>query len=149
MLSATRDMAGRILSYASDSAEVTKALIVDVLLHIVREAQKNLPSGRELPASIVSLFECLDRITGRSALIEWLCDVMIDTRRIIRAEWENTNPVIHRVLTRIRDHYNQPLSIKTLSSEIGINPSYLGYLFKQETGQYFSDFLNRTRIQEG
>jgi two-component system response regulator YesN len=148
ILFATQDMAERILSHAKDSADITKALIIDVLVNIVQEAQKYLPLDKELPVSMTSLFERLDRITGKDDLVKWLCEVMSDTRRIIKEEWNRTNPVVRRVLTKITNCYNEPLSIKTISAEIGINPSYLGYLFKQETGQYFSDYLNGIRLQE-
>ena len=51
-----------------------------------------------------------------------------------------------RMITLIKNHFVQPLSLKTVASEIGINPSHLGYLFKEETGQDFSDYLKNIHI---
>lgn len=147
ILLATRDMVQHILNHASDSMEATKAQIINLLLHIVQEAKRNLRPNQELPASMRSLLGKLDHIKTRSALVEWLCSVMVDTRRVIQQELDTANPVIRRVLTQIKDHFDQPMSIKSLSTDININPSYLGFLFKQETGLYFSDYLNSYRIR--
>ena len=35
-----------------------------------------------------------------------------------------------------------------LSTELNTNANYLGQLFKEETGEYFSDYLNRIRINK-
>lgn len=45
------------------------------------------------------------------------------------------------------NNYNDSnISLKTLANNLGINPAYLGRQFNQETGQFFSDYLNSLRI---
>ncbi|GHU64663.1 hypothetical protein AGMMS49983_10870 [Clostridia bacterium] len=39
------------------------------------------------------------------------------------------------------------LCLKTLADRLNVNPSYLGRLFKQETSEFFNDYLSRTRIR--
>jgi two-component system response regulator YesN len=55
-----------------------------------------------------------------------------------RDEIKSVSPVIERVLAYINDHYSEPVTLKSISTIININTSYLGYIFKNETGEYFS-----------
>lgn len=147
LLKATNAVVEQILDHTSDSVEAAKALVIELLLHIDRETARNMAPGQELPYSMQSLFTTLDSITTRAGLTEWICAVIDDAWKSIRKQNENLSPVINRVLQYIQKNYRQPLSIKSLSGTLGINSSYLGYLFKQETGEYFSNYLNRVRIQ--
>lgn len=40
------------------------------------------------------------------------------------------------------------ISLKTLSASFHINAAYLGQLFKRETGELFSNYLNNLRIEK-
>ena len=47
----------------------------------------------------------------------------------------------------IHRHYDDcNLSLKTMADKLAINSAYLGRQFSQETGEFFSDYLNRVRI---
>lgn len=37
--------------------------------------------------------------------------------------------------------------MQILASRFNVNNIYLGRLFKEETGEYFSDYLNRIRLE--
>ncbi len=41
----------------------------------------------------------------------------------------------------------QDINLKTIATELNINPGYLGYLFKKETGYLFTNHLNYIRIE--
>jgi two-component system response regulator YesN len=58
------------------------------------------------------------------------------------------NPITQQVEHYLLEHYNEELSLQTLSSRFNVNNVYLGRLFKEETGEYFSDYLNRIRLDE-
>jgi two-component system response regulator YesN len=58
------------------------------------------------------------------------------------------NPITHQVERYLREHYNEELSLQTLSSRFNVNNVYLGRLFKEETGEYFNDYLNRIRLDQ-
>ena len=48
----------------------------------------------------------------------------------------------------VQHHYSQYISLKTLADEFGVSPSYLGSLFIHETGEPFSSYVNRIRIEK-
>ncbi len=58
--------------------------------------------------------------------------------------------VINKVISIVEDNIGNPdLSLKMIANEIlYMNPDYLGKLFKQETGQRFSSFLTKLRIEK-
>jgi len=58
------------------------------------------------------------------------------------------NKVILQMKHYIRDHYNEPLSIKQIADHFHFSSIYLGRLFKEQTGCYFSDYVNEIRINE-
>jgi two-component system response regulator YesN len=58
------------------------------------------------------------------------------------------NPITQQVERYLREHYNEELSLQTLSSRFNVNNVYLGRLFKEETGEYFNDYLNRIRLDQ-
>ncbi len=61
---------------------------------------------------------------------------------------ESINPLIRRILDYIETNYSDDISLKTLAIELNTNANYLGQLFKEETGEYFSDYLNTVRINK-
>ena len=40
------------------------------------------------------------------------------------------------------------MSIKDFCAKNGMNPAYLGHLFKKETGTFFNDYLMQCRINQ-
>lgn len=63
-------------------------------------------------------------------------------------EEANYPNIIQHVLAKVRSEYSDnSLSLKTIAAQLDVNPAYLGREFTLATGEYFSDFLNRTRIR--
>lgn len=48
----------------------------------------------------------------------------------------------------IRERYAEDLQVTDLAHHVQLHPSYAGQLFKQETGEHVSDYLNRVRIKK-
>ncbi|WP_010250591.1 response regulator transcription factor [Acetivibrio cellulolyticus] len=61
---------------------------------------------------------------------------------------ESISPLIKRVLEYVKNNHSSDLSLKTLAIDFNANSNYLGQLFKEETGEYFSDYLNMVRINK-
>lgn len=55
--------------------------------------------------------------------------------------------VIRRACDYISQHYMQPLTLVKMAELSSLSPSYFGYLFKQQTGQSFVNYVNGIRIQ--
>lgn len=54
-----------------------------------------------------------------------------------------------RILDYLNRNYNDSsLSLTIVADALKINPSYLSYFFKKQTGENFVDYLNKTRIEK-
>jgi two-component system, response regulator YesN len=87
-------------------------------------------------------------ICSEKQLLEWLmskADKAIDF--LISGE-EAASPLIKQIMNYIELHYSKEVSLKTLSSLHNVNASYLGQMFKNETGELFTNYLNRIRIDK-
>ncbi|GAB6929667.1 response regulator transcription factor [Paenibacillus sp. JCM 10914] len=58
------------------------------------------------------------------------------------------SPVIQQILLHTQQHYNEDLSLKVLGAEYHIHPVYLGHLFHKETGESFTEYVNKYRIDK-
>ncbi|MGM1050021.1 MAG: response regulator [Bacillota bacterium] len=58
------------------------------------------------------------------------------------------SPVIQQTLHHIHQSYNEDLSLKVLAGQYHIHPVYLGHLFHKETGESFTEYINRYRIEK-
>ncbi|MDR0707308.1 MAG: helix-turn-helix transcriptional regulator [Treponema sp.] len=68
--------------------------------------------------------------------------------RLVREySMRNYTPVIRDVVNVIEYHVQEPLSLHYLATRFNINPSYLSALFKRETGETITSFINNRRIR--
>lgn len=56
------------------------------------------------------------------------------------------SPIVQSAICYIRTHYAEGISIQVFCTKNKINPTYLGYLFKKETGFFFNNYLTQYRI---
>lgn len=54
---------------------------------------------------------------------------------------------ILELLSYIHDHYQEKITLQSLSAHIGLNPNYLSSLIHKETGQSLTDHVNKVRIE--
>lgn len=58
----------------------------------------------------------------------------------------SVNGVITEIRRYVNEHYNEGLTLNSLSKIYNFSPVYLGRLFKKETGVSFNEYLNSCRI---
>ena len=58
------------------------------------------------------------------------------------------SPIVLRAIRHIEENYSNGISLKDFCQMVNINASYLGYLFKKETGTYFNNYLNDYRTEK-
>jgi len=81
----------------------------------------------------------------REALLSWLASLQPVLRACPAAL--NSAP-IDRVIESIRQDCSLPYSQANLSRSLGLTPAYFCRLFHEKTGQHFSTFLTRTRMEK-
>lgn len=61
-------------------------------------------------------------------------------------EYSNCHEAVSATINYILANYYKDISIEHIANKYGINPKYLGRLFKTQTGQSFNCYLNNIRI---
>lgn len=57
------------------------------------------------------------------------------------------NPAVAQAVSYIRAHFAEPISLAQVAEEVGLNPAYLSFVFKRDSGVNFSDFLLSCRLE--
>ncbi|MFC4809757.1 response regulator transcription factor [Paenibacillus sp. GCM10023250] len=120
-----------------------RAAAVELIILMKMEVDK---LGR---ADAAELFrDVLDRAAGAIALED--VEGAVRAAAFFAADsfaGEDMSPVIKQALRYIHEHYAEALTLKSLGGQFHIHPNYLGQLFHKQTGETFTDYLNKYRIE--
>jgi len=90
----------------------------------------------------------------------YLSDTLLDAADSVHALFQEATHVLHQhlpkpyskvireVIDYVNQHYGEEISLADAANRVFLNRSYLSYLFVQETGSNFSDFLADLRLEK-
>ena len=55
---------------------------------------------------------------------------------------------IDQALQYIQDHYKKEISLVDVSRQVNVSPYYFSKIFKEETGENFTEYLTNLRIEK-
>ena len=70
------------------------------------------------------------------------------TEYLSELKQENESNTIYNVIQYVDHEFRHKLKLQDLARQFHINATYLGQLFRKQTGQSFSEYLNAKRIEE-
>ncbi|GIP37868.1 hypothetical protein J31TS4_11480 [Paenibacillus sp. J31TS4] len=125
-------------------------MIVSEMLYTGNKAlEKWMPAQTaEGMAGMVPSRTELGRIASIGELEQWLKTYyshLLDSMKRNRAAGPYSRHV-SQAIQMILEKYSGHITLELTASAIGLNPSYLSRLFKEETHSTFSEYLNRVRI---
>ena len=109
-------------------------------------------SGRER-SQLESLMDCVDdamnhKVPGSELIVRSCINIILTmVFRKMDLPMKDPNTLNNELLEYIRSNCTSPLSLESIATKAGYNPSYFSRLFKQYTGSTFSDYLVSCRIQ--
>ncbi len=115
------------------------------LLNIIKS--NNLPEERII-GDYETIFKKLFQQQTTERSLYWLKDVSLKIIYGIKETREKPVTLIQQIVNYVNTEYKTPLSIKVISYSFNISAAYLGKLFKLETGESFSRYLNNLRIEK-
>jgi len=78
----------------------------------------------------------------------WLDLLREDLLRFVRAEEERNYPrVIARAKRFVEQHHAEELTLAMVAKDAALDPSYFSTLFKHHSGEGFTSYLTRVRIE--
>lgn len=80
---------------------------------------------------------------------QWARNMCVLIIEELSPDTENSNKLlIRKALHYIKERFNEDLSLDEVASHVYLNPAYFSRLFKQETGENFSNYLIKLRMME-
>ncbi|MFM9281775.1 response regulator [Paenibacillus jiagnxiensis] len=126
----------------------TVQMIVSELLSIGDKAiQKWMPTDKTAAGKLPSREE-LRKIGSVGELEQWLksyYDGLLGRLKQLRAEGPYSRHVSQAILL-ILERYQGYITLEMAAGAIGLHPSYLSRIFKEETKSTFSEYVNKVRI---
>jgi two-component system, response regulator YesN len=130
------------------SRSYVQTIAVEILFHIRNYIMKNKGGSTVRFEHLMMNFSNSLNIKSLDEVMKWLHQVMSSSIDFITSEEVNANPLARQVLNYITANYTKELSMKSLSDTFKVNAAHLGQLLKKETGEMFSDYLNRLRVEK-
>ena len=93
-----------------------------------------------LTKEIENLTSADEAIALQSKIVKEYCNL------VNQYSMKNHSSIIHSVITRINLDITSDLTLNAQAKLLNINPSYLSSLFKKETGQTLTTYVNQKRI---
>lgn len=121
--------------------------VISVLYHaILRVFLLEFPKEEDIPEQIQNRTELFTANLTGDKFSSSVIDLLDYTYLLFKYYFENFSPIIQATITYIHDNYSDSLSIKDFSNKNNMSSAYLGYLFKNETGMFFNNYLTQYRI---
>ena len=74
-----------------------------------------------------------------------LCDGLFAANRTLLGR---STSIVGLAIDYITEHYREGVTLRQVAADCHVNTSYLGQIFRKETGSAFTDYVNTLRVQE-
>jgi two-component system, response regulator YesN len=132
-------------SLTPESIQLISIELLHVMIDVIKE--RKLPS-KDLLIFRNDPFKTVYIIKSRTELVVMMKETAEAIILAIKNATSHINPSVKRIVEYIEANYSRDISLKLLSGEMNTNASYLGQLFKNETGEMFTAYLNKVRIEK-
>ncbi|MFW5988039.1 MAG: response regulator transcription factor [bacterium] len=115
---------------------------------IINSLENNLNSEKieNICGNRDRLYQNIKSINSNQELITWLDNLTLKLKKIFNQNPDNY--LVAKTKEYIKENYDQKLSLESTAQKINVSSGYLSYLFKEESGLSFSEYLNQLRISE-
>lgn len=123
--------------------------LIELVTCAMQAARKCYVPEAELARMKAEVYDNLRSTSSLPALQRLMAQMLLQlSEQIQHIATGSYSQRVQYAVQYIHRHYNDcNLSLKTLAAKLSINSAYLGRQFSQETGAFFSDYLNNIRIQ--
>jgi len=130
------------------STEYLNGFSIEIISNLLNLIKTESLDSNEITGSHEDLFKNLVRQRNPEGTLEWLKSIAVKICTGISSNRTTPKSVGQLLVEYVDTHYHQPMSLKTLSIQFNLSAAYLGQLFRDETNEVFSSYLNEIRIKE-
>lgn len=133
-------------SLSLDSAKI-EAFCVAMAMHDVM--RKELEAGSAGTGDMGSRVAELNLIHTAEAVEQWLdCQTRAFNEALLHWQTARNSGLINRAVRYIEEHYAEECSLAAVAAYSHLSANYFGNLFKKETGESFSGYVTRLRLDK-
>ena len=138
---------GMKLYQAIENGETDKAL-VRLLGICMRVLLTEFPLKEDLQEQVFGTKWKVEKNQSKEAFVDEVNKVLCRVQSIFEDCFAQYSPIVQLAIKYVRGGVMEGCggSVKEFCAKNGMNPAYLGHLYKQETGFFFNDYLNQCRI---
>ena len=136
----------RLVQYSQTTPQLLKNITTEILLVISNVSPSIKAEFWYGNGPVQKIIGGFSQITTIRELKDAVKNVACLAMERLSSMKSSMHPMVTRLIRYIEDNYMKEFSLKTLSESLNINPIYLGQLFKNETGEVFSNYINKYRI---
>ena len=145
------DYLDNLFSHASAASGITPTIlrnhVVELAVYILNVLRSYNINVADILEDDSAIYNKIIHLENTEELYVWIKDFLTKSVQALESQNMRFSPCIARAVAHIEKNYPQDISLKTMAYDLNINAAYLGQLFKAETGQLFSVFLNKIRIE--
>lgn len=131
-----------------NTIEYFRGFSIELLSNLINIIKSHNLSEKKIIGSYEAIFKKLVNQQSIDKTLEWLNEVSSNIITHIKNNRKKPPTLIQQIVTYVQDNYAEPLSLKVISQKFNISAAYLGKLFKEETGDNFTNYLNKLRIDK-
>lgn len=124
-------------------------VVIEIAVILFRKVRKE---GGNVGAIFGEENELLRDVILKKSMNEvkiWLDDMIKHTfQYILEVSNSKYSGTVTDIIRYVDSYFYEEISLKTLSQHMHFHPAYLGRVFKKETGQVLTDYLNGVRIEK-
>lgn len=140
--------------YALELCNITEEnnyqnVISELVKTCIRSLIAEFPTVLLLQDEIYTQTQYLEKISSKNKFFDVIKQEIEYACHIFSLCFSKFSPIVQYAIQYIRNSVlkGDGISLKELCNKIGMNPAYLGHLFKEETGIFFNDYLMNRRIE--
>lgn len=134
-----------VLAYDSETVYGLFAYIIGEVTSLVQEL------GHD-PQQVIgdSIYKQLYEFETLTEMEQWFSNSVFSAiiQNLRQAHVSKQKKVVQRVLSYVRDHYDEGLSMKDIADELGLSQSQLSRMFKEEMDLSYSDYVMNYRMEK-
>ncbi|WP_100405387.1 response regulator transcription factor [Bacillus solitudinis] len=145
------DYVDKIFEYFNSKSDITlgqiKISLRIILQEINLQVNRNFQIGEN---ELLHNFELsLETMFDINAMKEIFREILVKNTEMMKEKnVYSNNQVVENIRDYIDNNFDKVLTLEKISSLFFLNPSYCSYVFKENTGVNFSDYVNQVRIQK-
>lgn len=146
------DFIDHIYAEASQINGITPVFIQNTSLELLILSSSTIrelkPQADEFLSHFSDLFTHVFKLQTIPDLAQWMKGIIGRFIDYLEEEEEKMSPIVKNLIGYAQTHYAKDLNLTLIAMEFNVNTTYLGQLFKNETGYTFSNYLNMIRINK-